>query len=298
MVLGVLLGLAAAVAFGVAALLQALAARREATARRVDPRLLLRLLRHPAFLAALALNLAGFGLHLAALRTLPLFLAQTAVAASVVVTALLSTRVLGHRLAASELLAVLGVCGGLVLLTATAAETGTVQADAGLRAALLVAVAAVGAGGVLAGRLRGAGGASLLGLVAGLGFAVVAVAGRVLPDLHPAALVADPVTWALVAGGAVAFLLYSTALQRGSVLTATSTMVLAQTVAPAAVGVLLLGDQTRAGTAPLALAGLVLAATGAAALARFDPAVIAAARRSPDEAPDEAADRDADRVPD
>jgi drug/metabolite transporter (DMT)-like permease len=276
---GLVAALGAAVAFGVAALLQAVAARQEAPVRGVDPRLLLRMLRRPAFVGALALNLAGFGLHVAALRTLPLFLAQATIASSVAVTALLSARVLRVRLTRSDLAAVLGVCAGLALLAGTASDTGTVQPDVGVRAALLVAVVLVAAAGSLAERSQGPAGAPLLGLVSGLGFAVVAVSARVLPGLDPATVLRDPATYALLASGAVAFLLYATALQRASVLAVTSTMVLGQTVAPAVVGVVALGDELRPGAAPLAVVGLALAVAGTAALARYDPQVMAVGSR-------------------
>lgn len=275
MLTGLTAALAAAVAFGVAAVLQAVAARREPPAIGVDPRLLLRMLRHPPFLLALALNLVGFGLHVVALRSLTLFLAQAVLSASVAVTALLSARVLGVRLGRRELLAVLAVCLGLAVLAASAAAAGTTVA-AGAGTALLVAAGGVALAGVAVARLPGAAGAALLGLVAGLGFAVVAVSGRVLPELEPAALVRAPATYALLAGGGVAFLLYAVALQRAGVLTATAPLVLAQTVAPAVAGVVALGDGVRAGGEVYAVVGLALAVSGAVLLARYDPHVLAA----------------------
>lgn len=274
--LGLLAALAAAWAFGVAAVLQAIAARQETAVRGVDPLLLLRLLRHRSFVTALALNLLGFGLHLTALRTLPLFLTQAVLASSVVVTAVVGAHVLHVPPRSGEYAAALGVCVGLALLTATAAEAGTTTSTATLRGSLLPAAGMVGIAGLLAARLPGPVGASVLGLVSGLGFAIVAVAGRVLPDLTPGALLRDPAAYALLAGGALAFLLYAIALQRAAVMTATSSLVLAQTVAPALVGVLLLGDQVRPGGTGLAVAGLALAVTGAAALARYDPYLMAA----------------------
>lgn len=271
---GVGAAFAAAVAFGVAAVLQAVAARREPPVRGVDPLLLVRLLRHPPFLSALALNLLGFLLHLSALRTLSLYLAQAVISASVAVTALLSARVLGVAPRRRDLLAVLSVCAGLALLTATATEAGTTVVD-GAGPALLVAAGAVAVAGVLAARAPGPTGAALLGLVAGLGFAVVAVSGRVLPGLAPATLLRAPAAYALVLGGALAFLLYATALQRAGVLAATAPLVVAQTVVPAAVGLAVLGDRLPARAAPLAGAGLLLAVTGSALLARYDPHALA-----------------------
>lgn len=272
---GLAAAFAAAVAFGIAALLQAVAARQEPPVRGVDPLLLVRLLRRPAFLAALALNLGGFLLHLAALRSLSLYLAQAVISASVAVTAVLSARVLGVRLRRREQLAVLAVCAGLALLTATASEAGTAVVD-GIGPALVVAAAAVAVAGVLVSRLHGPLGAALLGLVAGLGFAIVAVTGRVFPELSAVALLRFPATYALLAAGAVAFLLYATALQRAAVLTVTAPMVLGQTAAPAAVGVLALGDRVPADAAPITAIGLLLAVAGSVLLARYDPQTLVA----------------------
>jgi hypothetical protein len=74
----------------------------------------------------------------------------------------------------------------------------------------------------------------------------------------------------LAAGGGLAFFLYSVALQRGSVMTATAPMIVIQTATPAAVGVLLLGDTIRPGWSIAAALGVVLSGAGATALARFE----------------------------
>ena len=265
--------LAAAVAFGVAAVLQALAVvRAGAPAHGVDPRLLLRLLRQRAFLAALALNVLGFGLHVLALQDLPLFLVQVALAASVAVTAVLAVGVLHTPLLPRHWVAVAGVCVGLVLL-ATAAEAGPAAPTSGqaVRVGLFAAVVLVALLGVLAGRRRGALGAVLLGLVAGAGFAVVAVAARLLPaGLDPAAVVRDPALLVLCLGGGLGFLLYATAMQHGSVTLATASLVVTQTALPAVLGIALLGDRVRPDAGLVAVPGFLLALAGATALARFE----------------------------
>jgi drug/metabolite transporter (DMT)-like permease len=257
--------------------LQAVAARRERGGAGLDPRLLLRLLHHRVFAVAILLNLLGFVLHVAALRTLPLFLAQAVIASSVVVTAVVGARVFDVSPSRAEWAAVGAVCVGIALLTASASYGEKTSPDPALAAALLPVTALVALLGVVAARLPGPLGASVLGLVSGLGFAVVAVAGRVLPDLSPPALATQPAAYALVLAGPVAFLLYAVALQRAAVMTATSSLVLVQTVAPALVGVLVLGDQVRPGGVAFAVCGLVLAVAGAATLARFDPYLLAEA---------------------
>ena len=262
--------LAAALAFGIAAVLQGIATARTADTGGLDPGLLLRLARQPLFLAALALNLAGFGLHVAALQRLPLFLVQAVIASSVAVTAVLSVRVFGIPLTGRQWAAVGLACLGLALLTPSAESGQAVAATSTERITLLAVVLATAAIGALAGRLTGAVGATVLGLLGGVGFGVVALAGRLLPSLAPADLLTEPLAYVLVLAGAVAFLLYSTAMQRGSVTTATAANVVTQTAVPAVVGVILLGDRIRDGWGLVAVLGFLLALGGALGLARFE----------------------------
>ena len=260
--------------FGIAAVLQGVATSRAVDLAVLDPRLLLHLSRQPVFLAALLLNGLGFLLHVTALQTLPLFLVQAVISGSVAVTAVLSVRVLRVPLLGLQRLSVLLVVLGLALLAPTAEASEVLPAGAGRPGVLLGVVVAVALAAAAVRGLPGPAGPVLLGLLAGAGFGVVAVCARLLPDLGPG-LLAEPVAYVLVLAGAVAYLVYSAAMQRGSVTTATAAMVVTQTVVPAVAG-LLLGDQVRAGLVPLAVAGFALALTGALALARYDGPVVPA----------------------
>ena len=277
-----LCALGAMTVFGIAAVLQGLATRRIDDVPVLDPRLLLRLARQPAFLAALALNLVGFVLHVTALQTLPLFLVQAVIAGSVAVTAVLSVRVLGTPLRARQRGAVALVVLGLVLLAPTAGSDEAVPGQAGRPGVLLAAVVAVALTAAAVRRLPGAAGPVLLGLLAGAGFGVVAVAARVLPESGRAVLT-SPTAAVLVLAGTVAFLVYSGAMQRGSVTTATAAMVVTQTVVPAVAG-LLLGDRVRPGLVPLAVVGFALALTGALALGRYETGIVPVHPLAPDAA--------------
>ncbi len=272
MVTGLAAAVLATLAFGVASMLQAIGARGEPTTAGVELGLLLRLLRQPAFVASIVLSVGGFLLHLAALRSLPLFVVQPVIASSVAVTAVVSGR-LGHEPLGGRVRAlVCTVCVGLALVTSGAVPGSAVDTSAWQRAVLLLAVMLIAAVGWPAGRVHGPRGATLLGLLSGLGFAVVAVSGRSMPSLAIPALVTDPAMYALAVGGGLGFLLYSTALQRGTVITATAAMVLGNTVAPVLVGLLALGDRFRSGWAPAAVVGLVLA--GSAVVLLHDPRAV------------------------
>ncbi|WP_020659871.1 hypothetical protein [Amycolatopsis benzoatilytica] len=278
MVWGFLCALLSAVAYGVASVMQAVAAKAapDAGHARVDPRLLLRVLRQWRYVVGLALDAVGFVAQIAALHVLPLFLVQATQAASLAVTAV-AVRVFGVRLGAREWTAVVVVCAGLALLGSSAESEGSSAVGLGFRIALAGAAVVLGVAGLLIGRagdrVRTAG----LGLIAGLCFGLVAVAGRVIPSLAPLDLLRDPALYVVAVAGGLAMLFFATALQRGSVTTATAMMVLGETVLPSLIGVLMLGDRTRPGFAVVALAGFVLAVTAALALARFgEPAPSAA----------------------
>ncbi|MEU6364670.1 hypothetical protein ABZ876_02725 [Streptomyces sp. NPDC046931] len=275
--------LGAAVCFGTATVLQAVAARAAGTGGGGEAALLLRALRQWRYLAGLALDGLGFLLQIAALRSLPIYAVGAALASSLAVTAVVGTRLLGVRLTGSEGAAVGVVCGGLALLGLASGAEGGRAGSTALKYAVLAIAVAVPALGAAGGRLPGRGRSLVLGLGAGFGFGVVEVAVRLIDGLAPSTLLTNPATYALLLGGGAAFLLLTTALERGSVTVATAGLVVGETVGPAAVGVVWLGDRTREGLTWLAVAGFCVAVAGALLLARFGeaPAPAAQAAKAP-----------------
>jgi len=275
--------LLSALCYGVAAVMQAVAVRSasrrsariqdgDPAAARVDPGMLVRLLGQWRFLASLCIDIVGFLAQLVALRRLPLFAVQAVIAANLAVTAVFAAWLIKIKLSWKEWLAVGGVVVGVGLLGSSAGSEGAATVGTAFEIALMVAVAGVGVAGVAAARLPGRARTPALGAIAGLGYAVLAVSARILPGFSPAQLVRSPAAYTLVAAGIVSFLMYATALEGGSVTVATAAVVLAETVPPAVVGVVFLGDSTRHGLAGLAAVGFVLAVACALALARFGEA--------------------------
>ncbi|WP_327398543.1 hypothetical protein [Streptomyces phaeochromogenes] len=284
--------LGAAVCFGTATVLQAIAARAAAGepegpgspagsssgssggASGVDAALLLRALREWRYIAGLALDGVGFVLQIAALRSLPIYTVGAALAASLAVTAVVAAWLLHVRLSGLEWGAVAVVCAGLAMLGLASGEEGDKTGSTALKYAMLGTAVVVLLLGALAGRLPDRGRALALGLGAGFGFGVVEVSVRLIDGLTPSVLFTNPATYALLLGGGAAFLLLTSALQRGSVTTATAGLVIGETIGPAVVGVVWLGDRTREGLAWLAVLGFAVAVAGALALARFGEAPV------------------------
>lgn len=268
--------LGASVFFGTAAVLQAVAARSATpgTGSGVDAALLLRAVRQWRYLLGLVLDAAGFALQIVALHSLPIYVVGAALAASLAVTAVVATRLLAVRLSSTEWSAVAVVCCGLALLGLASGPEGDRTGSGALRWALLGVAACVLLVGAAGGHLPGRSRALVLGLGSGVGFGVVEVAVRLIDsiDLASGRFWANPALYALLLGGSAAFLLLTSALQRGSVTAATGSMVLGETVGPALVGVIWLGDRTRAGLGWVTVLGFAIAVAGALALARFGEA--------------------------
>ncbi|MFD6973527.1 hypothetical protein [Streptomyces sp. NPDC059949] len=260
--------LGAAVCFGTASVLQAVAARASepGTGSGVDAALFLRAVRQWRYLLGLGLDGAGFVLQIIALRHIPIYAVGAALAASLAVTAVVAARLLRVRLSRTEWAAVWVVCAGLLMLGLAAGEEGTGTGSLALKLGLLAVAGLVLVVGAVAGRLPDGPRALVLGLASGTGFGVVEVSVRLIDspwDLR------NPALYALLLGGGAGFLLLTSALARGSVTAATAGMVLGETIGPAVVGVVWLGDSTREGLAWLAVLGFAVALAGSLALARF-----------------------------
>jgi drug/metabolite transporter (DMT)-like permease len=260
-----LLGLAAALVgallFGVGAVAQAHAVRRFGGEAPGLAAFVARSVRDPWTMLVVGAYLAGFMLHAVSIWLLPLYLAQAAVAMSLPVTALVSTRV-QERLRPDQWWAVVVVTAGLVLLAVGSGDAGAVVTDAAFAACAWAGVALLTLASAFQRRLGG----PTLGTLAGLGYAGSAIAVRGVGTPLDGAVVAAALT--VPAYGLVAFWLYSLGLDRARVSATTAALIVTQTFVPAFVGVLLLDDGVRPGWSLAVVAGLVLSTAGSVWLSR------------------------------
>ncbi|MEO7069275.1 MAG: hypothetical protein ABI131_02165 [Nostocoides sp.] len=275
--------LLAAVAYGIATVAQAVGVRRLAALPR--PRGIAAVVRAGwPYAAGLSLDLAGFLASISALRRLPLFLVQSAVASSIAVTAVLGAVVLGHRLSRRERLAVAGVVAGLALLAVTAVSGPATRPGRGF--GLSVTLSLVVVAGLLVWGVTHRGQATsvpALSVAAGLAFGVVGVAARTLAVPHPLwHLVLHRHVWLLAVAGVLGTIAYAVALERGSVTSVAAICFSVETLLPAAVGLVWLGDGVRAGWWPVTALGFAATLGGCLTLAgRAEPTLVGDAGPGP-----------------
>ena len=258
------------VAYGIANLLQSMAAARTGHEQRFHPSLLVKLAGHRVYLLGLGCQFGAFLLAFLARRELPLFLVQAAVAAGLGVTALLGVVVLKWRLPAAEV-ALLGALGvGIAGLIVAAEPAPSRQLGLWAEIALGVVIGGVGLAGFFAVRLRGAPGSVALGSLAGIAFGAAAVASRPLAnvdDVHT--FVTHPLLYLVIAHSVVGQLLLGLAMQRGSTTAAVAAMDAASAVPAAVIGLVLLGDRIWPGREWLAAFGFLVTLGAVIGLTRY-----------------------------
>lgn len=154
MLFGMICALGAAVCFGTATVLQAMAARAVGRGEGGDAALLLRALGQWRYLAGLALDGLGFLFQIAALRSLPIYAVAAALASSLAVTAVVAARLLRVRPTRNEWAAVAVVCAGLAMLGVASGTEGGRAGSTELRYAMpatAVAVLLLGPAGAVCG---------------------------------------------------------------------------------------------------------------------------------------------------
>lgn len=163
-----LAALGAAMLYALAAALEHQAARREHKHAAFDPRLLLRLLRRPRWLAGAGADLGGAGLQALALVLGPLALVQPILVGSLIMATPIEAALNRRRVRRHELMAVTISAGGLAALIIIASpQEGTLPADLSLAKPTIGVAIGVLLLLSIAGRATGAARPVLLGVAAG-----------------------------------------------------------------------------------------------------------------------------------
>lgn len=286
----IVLSLASAAAYGLAAVLQHhAAAGHQSTATRAAPAsgLVGHLLRQPTWLLGNLLDGFGFVLQFLALRHGSLTLVEPLLVLSLVFALPVASKLDRQAISAAALASALAIAGGLALFL-LAAGPGSVRPSAPaadwviLTAAVAAACALVTWGAhhrsaPVAAVLLATGSGTAFGYVA----AVTARTGRVL-DRGALHTLTTPAPYALAAGGIVALVLTQHAFAAGALRLSLPTLTVVQPLVAIAISLGLFGQ--RIDTDPLALTGealgMALACVGVFVLART-PAIVGPTQGAP-----------------
>ncbi|HIW28444.1 MAG TPA: hypothetical protein H9987_00335 [Candidatus Luteococcus avicola] len=216
----------------------------------------------------------GFFLTFAARTDLPLLFVQAASVAALAVTALLSQLLGMHRLRWLDGLAIIGMIAGLTMLGMSTQPGPTTFVHPWTVPILFAALAASLV------FLRGRWPAAWFGLLGGLGFGTSAIGARLLASSPGRVFwhfwewsTTDWVHALLVPAGLVVGQVFLTkGLARRPAVTALGAMYLASTVWPILVGLGMLHENPRTGTAPLVVLGTIITLAAALRLVRQGPA--------------------------
>ncbi|MEU3642797.1 hypothetical protein AB0E59_05380 [Lentzea sp. NPDC034063] len=249
------------VLYGLGIVAQTVAAKRADERPGAGLGLLARLASDRLYLLGFTGQVGGFLFAFLARGELPLYLVQAGSSCAVGLATVIGVLLLGWRIRRVEI-AVLVVMGcGLLLLTGAAAPS--TARELPLVPALVVLGLLTLAVLPLARAFR-----SMTPVLAGIAFAVVAVAARNVAGKPVLDLVLHPLTWLMVIAAFVGQACLATALQRVSATSAVASMDATTVVIGSVAGLALMGDQIAAGREWWVVLGVLLVVSGVLVLGR------------------------------
>jgi drug/metabolite transporter (DMT)-like permease len=271
-----------AVCNGVAAILQKVSADREQKVTGLDAGLMVKLFQDVPYLAGIILDILGWMLTFIAVRHLPLFLVESIIAANIAVTALIERVVLHKPLPGTSYITIGFMFVGLILVAVSAAPDTARMLTRTEAISLFVLLATVALAGLFTARNASGRAAAVLAALGGIAFGLTSVASRVLTPAHPLwHNIYSPYIIMLILAGILGIFLFSVALQRAHATILIASMTASQTVVPALIGILLLGDSARSGRWSLVIIGTLLTTGSAVLLALgYNPALMQSAKRA------------------
>jgi hypothetical protein len=257
----------AAISYAVGIVAQTVAAKRTELRGGVDPGLLARLARDRVYVVGFAAQCAGFVLAFLARADLPLYLVQAGTSSAVGLAAVLGATLLGWSIRPAEVGVLVIIAAGLVLLVGAAQPGPALELSTASALGLVALLVAAVALAVPASRLLGPRGAVPLGLLAGVAYAVLAIASRPLAARPFTELPFEPTAWLMVVAAFAGQAMLAAALQRGTTTATVASMDSMTVLLASGFGLLVLGDLVAPGRGWWLLSGLVLVVIGVLAMA-------------------------------
>lgn len=215
----------------------------------------------------------GWVLFLFAARRLPLFLALSFAASSLVVTAVIAHFIGTERTTRNERIAIMTALFGDVLLGIVAQPSAVQHTTFLFKLILVLAPIPIAIGGlaVIQGRQHGLK-PLLLALFAGLTFGGTGLIARTIhfTSLSAGSLL-QPLVLALIVYGYLGIMFMAIALQRGNINRVNSVMFLSELTIPSIIGIIFLDDRVRAGLWGVMILGYILVIASTVILSLSQP---------------------------
>lgn len=253
-----------AASFGLASVIQQRAAKQVSTTGMLNPRLLVELIRRPAWVLAVVTVLVGLALQVVALAFGPLVLVQpllvTGVLFGAVFSALLARRRVDRLVVLGSLACVAGLAAFLLLARPSGTSAQLAPGSALLPLAITLGLITVGCL-VVAARFSGAVQVAALAAATGVLYGLTAGLMKVVTGQFRAGGLAEPfgnpVLYVVCVVGPIGFLLSQNTFQKGTLIApALAIITIVDPLVGVAIGVSWLGEQVD--TSPAALAGEVI----------------------------------------
>lgn len=259
-----LLCIAAALGYGVGAVLQALGARHAAAGQDRSVRAMVK---QPLFVLGLFADFVSWVISRFALHSLPLFAVQTILAGSLAVTVVLARIVLGAELRKPDRWAIVATVAGLIIVAVSAGSDEARDVTHLLKLCILAGIPAIVVAAYFVIKLNKA---VLLAILAGVAFTSSALAARTIhiKGQSIAGLFIEPMLWATLIYAVLALAIHAGALIRGDVGPVTAAMWATEVLVAVVISAIALGDHMRQGWALPATFGIALTLVSTVVLAR------------------------------
>lgn len=253
-----------AICYGAATVLEQIGVKNKKSIESINPLRLLSTIKQWTYSIGLALDLIGWIFFLFAVRSLPLFLVQSFIALSIVVSALLDRYWLKHTISYGEKIAIVLVVIGVVLLSIAAKPGPATETSSLFKLVLIISPLVIAVIAALLVKLRKTWlNTTSIAALAGLSFGATTIITRVIIFTQiDKQLTEFLLVISLLINGALALILLSIALQREKVNRVNSIVLGSEVIVPSIVGLVFLGDGVRNGLWILLYVGLIMVFAG------------------------------------
>lgn len=266
-----LAGVTGGVFYGAATIFEQIATKQEKKISNINPFKLLSLFVRGYYFLGLVLDLLGWLFFLIAVRSLPLFMVQSFMALSIVVSALLDFYWLKHPVYKSEKLAILLVITGVIILSFVGKPGPAINSSELVKLFVIFVpvILAIFAASFVK-RKKSSFTNFVIAAMTGISFGATSIASRIIIISDIKQPIEILLAISLVLNAVFGMVLLSIALQRDRVNRVNSILLSTEIVWPSLFGILFLGDGVRNGMWLLMYVGLVLVVLGTVVTSKID----------------------------